>query len=56
MQMKRIQHVNMLETILILVVYLISDMHQMLMKYLDFYEKFIFSVNKKTIFYELTTK
>ena len=52
------KHINMLEIILIIisVVYVIYAIQQMSMKYLSFYEKFIFSVNRKPIFYELTTK
>ena len=48
----------MLETILIIifVVYVISEMIQMSMKYLSSYEKFIFYVNRKPIFYGLTKK
>ena len=47
----------MLETMLIIIraVYLISEMHQMAIKYLRLYEKFIFSVNRKPIFYGLIT-
>ena len=48
----------MLETILITIgaIYFIFEMHEMSMKYFSFYEKFIFSVNIKPIFYGLTTK